>query len=143
MKGELTGARALVTGGTSGLGRAMVEALVAAGAQTVLTGRDSGRTTSAAQASGALGLVCDVTDEQAVERAVGEAEQRLGGIDLLVNNAGIGMRTVNPDFLQDPQPFYRVSPDGFRAVVDTNLTGYSSSPGRSSRACSPRRPAPL
>jgi gluconate 5-dehydrogenase len=124
MPADLTGVRALVTGGTSGLGRAMVEALVAVGAQTVLTGRESERTATAAAETAALGVVCDVTDEQAVERGIAEAEERLGGIDLLVNNAGIGMRTVNPHFLTDPQPFYRVSPDGFRAVVDTNLTGY-------------------
>jgi NAD(P)-dependent dehydrogenase (short-subunit alcohol dehydrogenase family) len=43
---------------------------------------------------------------------------------LLVNNAGIGMRTVNPDFLTRPQPFYEVSAEGFRDLVDTNLTGY-------------------
>ena len=50
--------------------------------------------------------------------------RRLGAIDLLVNNAGLGMRTVNPRFTTEPQGFWRVSPDGFRAVVDTNLTGY-------------------
>jgi gluconate 5-dehydrogenase len=43
---------------------------------------------------------------------------------MLVNNAGIGMRTVNPHFLTDSQPFWDVSPGGFRAVIDTNLTGY-------------------
>jgi gluconate 5-dehydrogenase len=48
----------------------------------------------------------------------------LGGLDVLVNNAGIGMRTVNPQFLSEPQPFWAVSPDGFRDLVETNLTGY-------------------
>jgi gluconate 5-dehydrogenase len=48
---------------------------------------------------------------------------RLGGLDVLVNNAGIGMRTVNPRFLADPQPFWDVPPAGFRDVVDTKLTG--------------------
>ncbi len=47
----------------------------------------------------------------------------LGGLDVLVNNAGIGMRTVNPRFLTDPQPFWAVTPDGFRDVVDTKVTG--------------------
>ena len=49
--------------------------------------------------------------------------QRLGRIDLLVSNAGIGMRTVNPRFLSDPQPFWEVPPDGFRDVLETKLTG--------------------
>ena len=45
------------------------------------------------------------------------------GIDMLVNNAGIGMRTVNPRFLSDPQPFWAVPPAGFRDVIDTKMTG--------------------
>jgi len=47
-----------------------------------------------------------------------------GGIDMLVNNAGIGMRTVNPRFMSHPQGFWEVPPSGFRAVIETNLTGY-------------------
>jgi NAD(P)-dependent dehydrogenase (short-subunit alcohol dehydrogenase family) len=66
----------------------------------------------------------DVRNEDDVARGVAEAVGALGGIDVLVNNAGIGMRTVNPDFLTDPQPFWAVPPAGFRDLVDTNLTGY-------------------
>ena len=43
---------------------------------------------------------------------------------MLVNNAGIGMRTVNPRFMSEPQGFWAVTPDGFRDVIATNLTGY-------------------
>lgn len=57
-------------------------------------------------------------------RAVEAAWSRLDGIDLLVNNAGIGMRTVNPNFLTEPRGFWTVPPDGFRDVIATNLTGY-------------------
>jgi NAD(P)-dependent dehydrogenase (short-subunit alcohol dehydrogenase family) len=45
------------------------------------------------------------------------------GIDLLVNNAGIGMRTVNPRFMSDSQPFWKVPPNGFRDVLETKVTG--------------------
>src|SRR5579875_606531 len=117
--------RVLITGGTSGLGLAMAEALARAGASVALTGRSAERAGRAAAAvPDAIGLELDVRDEASVARAVEEAWSRLGGLDMLVNNAGIGMRTVNPRFLSEPQPFWRVPPDGFRAVIDTNLTGY-------------------
>jgi NAD(P)-dependent dehydrogenase (short-subunit alcohol dehydrogenase family) len=117
--------RVLLTGGTSGLGLAMASALAQAGASVVLTGRDAGRAEQvAATLPGASGLGLDTRDEASVSAAVQATADRLGGIDLLVNNAGLGMRTVNPRFITEPQGFWRVSPDGFRAVVDTNLTGY-------------------
>jgi NAD(P)-dependent dehydrogenase (short-subunit alcohol dehydrogenase family) len=121
---RIDGVRALVTGGTSGLGRAMAQALLGQGASVAVTGRDPARTRAAASELGAVGIPCDVTDEGAVDRGVDETYDRLGGLDLLVNNAGIGMRTVNPRFMTHPQPFYEVAPDGFRSVVATNLTGY-------------------
>ena len=117
--------KVLVTGGTSGLGLAMAAALSQAGATVALTGR-SGRRAGAVAADlpGAVGIELDVRDESSVGRAVDETWSRLGGIDLLVNNAGIGMRTVNPRFMTDPQGFWEVPVDGFRAVIETNLTGY-------------------
>lgn len=120
--------RALVTGGTSGLGLAMVRALVEDGAHVVLTGRDGGRAADvAAGLTGpgrAHGLGVDTRDEAAVAAGVDRAVALLGGLDVVVLNAGLGMRTVNPRFLSEPQPFWEVDPDAFRAVVDTNLTGY-------------------
>ncbi|MFC0007503.1 SDR family NAD(P)-dependent oxidoreductase [Micromonospora siamensis] len=117
--------KVLVTGGTSGLGLAMATALAEAGATVALTGR-SGRRADAVAAGlpGAVGVELDVRDESSVTRAVDEAWSRLGGIDMLVNNAGIGMRTVNPQFMTRPRGFWEVPVDGFRAVVETNLTGY-------------------
>jgi gluconate 5-dehydrogenase len=115
----------LLTGGTSGLGLAMASALAAAGASVVLTGRSGERARSvAAGLPGAVGIELDVRDESSVARAVDQAWSELGGLDLCVNNAGIGMRTVNPRFMTDPQGFWEVSAQGFRAVVETNLTGY-------------------
>ena len=117
--------RVLVTGGTSGLGLAMATALTAAGSTVALTGRSGERARSvAAGLPGAIGLELDVCDEASVARAVDQAWSRLGGVDMLVNNAGIGMRTVNPRFMTHPQAFWETPVDGFRAVIDTNLTGY-------------------
>ncbi|MFG2052671.1 SDR family NAD(P)-dependent oxidoreductase [Micromonospora sp. NPDC048930] len=117
--------RVLVTGGTSGLGLAMASALANAGATVALTGRSGARASAVAAAlPGAVGVELDVRDEASVARAVDQAWSRLGGIDMLVNNAGIGMRTVNPRFMTEPQGFWDVPVEGFRAVIDTNLTGY-------------------
>jgi len=115
----------LVTGGTSGLGLAMASALAAAGASVALTGRSGERARSvAAGLPGAVGIELDVRDESSVVRAVDRAWSELGGLDMAVNNAGIGMRTVNPRFMTHPQGFWDVSVEGFRAAVETNLTGY-------------------
>jgi NAD(P)-dependent dehydrogenase (short-subunit alcohol dehydrogenase family) len=140
--------KVLVTGGTSGLGLAMASALAAAGAAVVLTGRDGARAAAVAAklpgrarrpdgagpgggaepgdgaGPGVVGIEMDVRDEVSVARGVEQAWSRLGGIDMLVNNAGIGMRTVNPEFMTRSQAFWEVPVDGFRAVVETNLTGY-------------------
>jgi NAD(P)-dependent dehydrogenase (short-subunit alcohol dehydrogenase family) len=117
--------RVLVTGGTSGLGLAMASALAAAGATVALTGRSAARATEvAAELPGAIGIELDTRDESSAARAVDQAWSRLGGIDMLVNNAGLGMRTVNPRFMTHPLSFWEVPPDGFRAVIETNLTGY-------------------
>ena len=61
---------------------------------------------------------------QSVRAGVGRALTTLGGIDVLVNNAGIGMRTVNPHFMTEPIGFWQVSPDGFRDLLVTNVVGY-------------------
>jgi NAD(P)-dependent dehydrogenase (short-subunit alcohol dehydrogenase family) len=122
---DLAGVRALVTGGSSGLGRAMAEALSRAGASTVVTSRSCERAEEAAGqiGSNAIGLAMDVRDNDSVDSAIERAYLRLGGLDLLVSNAGIGMRTVNPRFLTNPQPFWAVSPEGFRDVIETKITG--------------------
>ena len=121
----LDGVRALVTGGTSGLGFAMSEALAGAGARVVLTGRTEQRVQdAAAKIAQATGLEMDVRDEQSVSAGVDRALNTLGGIDVLVNNAGIGMRTVNPHFMTEPIGFWQVSPDGFRDLFATNVLGY-------------------
>lgn len=121
----LGGTRVLVSGATSGIGRAMAGALVEAGARVAVTSRDRSRAEAVAAELGpaAVGLELDIRDQESVQAAVDDVYERLGGVDVLVNNAGIGMRTVNPRFLTDPQPFWEVSPSGFCAVMETKVTG--------------------
>jgi NAD(P)-dependent dehydrogenase (short-subunit alcohol dehydrogenase family) len=91
-----------------------------------VTGRATARAQEVAEqlpGSGSFGLAMDVRDPASVAAGVELVWERLGGIDLLVNNAGIGMRTVNPRFLEEPQPFWAVAPDGFRDVLETKVTG--------------------
>jgi gluconate 5-dehydrogenase len=120
---ERTGTRVLVTGATSGLGLAMAQALSDAGARVAVASRDRERVDRVAEELGAIGLAVDVRDEDSVRSCVEAAHDRLGGIDMLVNNAGIGMRTVNPRFMAEPQPFWQVTAAGFRDVLETKATG--------------------
>jgi NAD(P)-dependent dehydrogenase (short-subunit alcohol dehydrogenase family) len=122
---ELNGVRVLVTGATSGLGYAMAAALVEAGARVMVTSRDEGRARATASELGAtaIGGPLDVRDERSVAACVEQARTEWGAIDMLVNNAGIGMLTVNPRFLSEPQPFWEVEPAGFRDVVETKVVG--------------------
>jgi NAD(P)-dependent dehydrogenase (short-subunit alcohol dehydrogenase family) len=127
--GELTGTRVVVTGATSGLGAAMADALLGAGAQVAFASRPTPRLDEAvgrrrADGLGALALPVDVRDPRSVDEAAERAFESFGGVDVVVNNAGIGMRTVNPSFFERPMPFFEVSPEGFADVVATNLTGY-------------------
>jgi NAD(P)-dependent dehydrogenase (short-subunit alcohol dehydrogenase family) len=122
---QLDGFRVLVTGATSGLGQSMALALAAAGARVAVTSRDQQRAdeTAARLGNAAIGVAMDVRDATAVSAAVDHVHGMLGAVDMLVNNAGIGMRTVNPRFMTDPQPFWEVSPAGFRDVLETKATG--------------------
>jgi len=83
----LTGKRCVVTGASRGIGRATAELLAAEGARVLLVGRDAEALTAAAPA-GAGTFAADVTEPDAGERIVAACIERLGGIDVLVNNAG-------------------------------------------------------
>jgi NAD(P)-dependent dehydrogenase (short-subunit alcohol dehydrogenase family) len=122
---QLSETRVLVTGGTSGLGRSMAHALVQAGAQVAVTSRNRDRALAAAAQLGAevLGIELDVRDASSVSAAIESTYEKLGGLDVLINNAGIGMLTVNPRFMTEPQPFWEVPPAGFRDVMETKVTG--------------------
>ena len=126
---ELGGVRAVVTGATSGIGAAMADALLGAGAVVAFASRPGERLDHAVATRRERGLPAeplpvDVRDPGSVQAAAGQAAELLGEVDVVVNNAGIGMRTVNPRFLTDPMPFFDVPPERFADVIATNLTGY-------------------
>jgi NAD(P)-dependent dehydrogenase (short-subunit alcohol dehydrogenase family) len=122
---KLDGTRVVVTGATSGLGRAMAAALAAAGARVALTSRSQARADATARELGpeVTAFELDVRDERSVAAFVDATDQQLGGIDMLVNNAGIGMLSVNSRFPAYAQPFWEVAPSGFRDVFATKVTG--------------------
>ena len=84
--------RFLVTGASQGIGAAVVEQARAAGHQVVFTGRDRARIDALAAKSGAHGIQANVTVAEDNARTVDEALKRMGGIDVLVNNAGYAYR---------------------------------------------------
>jgi NAD(P)-dependent dehydrogenase (short-subunit alcohol dehydrogenase family) len=99
--------RALVTGGASGIGRAVAELLLARGAAVAVLD------VSAGGPDGAVSVQADVTDAAAVRAAVEEAAARLGGLDVVVNNAGVGAQGTVEDN----------DDDEWRRVLDVNVLG--------------------
>ena len=94
MSSELNGKVALVTGASRGLGEGAARALAAAGAAVMLVARDGALAGNVARDIATKGgraeaLSCDVSDYAAVEKIVAETKARLGGIDILINNAGV------------------------------------------------------
>ena len=92
---DLTGRKALVTGGAQGLGEGMAQALAAAGASVMIADvQDAGQETAAKLGEGHGFVRLDVTDDANWESAVAETVSRLGGLDILVNNAGIEITSL-------------------------------------------------
>ncbi len=117
-KFRLDGKVALVTGAGTGLGAAMALGLAEAGAAVAVLGRREGLVEQTARCIEDLGrrahaIGADVTSAEDVARAVARTEETLGGVDVLINGAGV----LNAD------PSVDVSPEDFRFVVDVNLTG--------------------
>lgn len=86
----MAGQVALVTGGGTGIGAAVVRRFVAEGASVVATGRRAEPLEAVAEETGAVAVRGDVADEAHVRQAVGATAERFGGLDIVVNNAGVG-----------------------------------------------------
>lgn len=86
----LSGRTAFITGGSAGIGLAIAGALIAEGASVAVCGRDPARLEAAAERTGVVAIEADVTDPDRLRDAVDEAARRLGGLDMLVANAGGG-----------------------------------------------------
>jgi 3-oxoacyl-[acyl-carrier protein] reductase len=111
-KMNLKNAVALVTGGSSGIGRAITQSLIASGARVAITGRNQDRLTKAARELGAHPIHADVSVEADVERTYRETLQKFGDLDILVNNAGSGVFKNLVDFERKE----------FEAIFATNVT---------------------
>ena len=125
--GKLDGKVAVVTGGGRGIGRAIVEAYLEEGARITLTAaREKAGVEGVVREAGperALALVADVTDPEECERVVDETVERFGEVNVLVNNAGRGMKYVSLDFLTEPPRFWQTDPETWKMVIDTNVNG--------------------
>ncbi len=130
---DLTGRKALVTGGAQGLGEGMAHALAAAGAQVVVADlqEDLGAKVAESLGEGHGFVRLDVTDDASWEAAVAEATALLGGLDILVNNAGIEITSLIVD----------LDPDQVRRQLEVNLLGTSLGLKHAFRTMRPGGPA--
>ena len=114
---KLDSTAAIVTGGASGLGEATARYFASQGAQVTLLDRDAARGESVAKEIGGHFVMTDVTDETSVQKAVDQAQEKMGWITAAVNCAGIalGIKTTGRD---GPHPL-----DAFQRTVDINLVG--------------------
>ena len=133
---DLTGRKALVTGGARGLGAGMAAALAQAGAAVVIGDirEDLGQATAdELKKSGATAafLPLDVTDDASWERAIADTIGELGGLDILVNNAGVEITSLVVD----------LDPDDIRRMLEVNVLGTSLGIKHAFRAMRPGGPA--
>jgi NAD(P)-dependent dehydrogenase (short-subunit alcohol dehydrogenase family) len=113
LMGQLDGKVAIVTGAARGIGRAIADGLAAEGARIVVADLGGAEDAAGAYPDG-VGLTVDVADEAAVERMVAETVERCGGLDVLVNNAGLYASLAM-------RPFTEIPLDEWRRVMDVNV----------------------
>jgi NAD(P)-dependent dehydrogenase (short-subunit alcohol dehydrogenase family) len=120
---------AIVTGAAGGIGRAMVRGLLTAGIRVAGVDRDREPLEALAatareqdKAANLLTIQTDLTKDSAAEEITKATRDRFGGIDVLVNNAGIGPGAIRPDSWQRPLKFWEITPDQWRRFVAVHTT---------------------
>jgi NAD(P)-dependent dehydrogenase (short-subunit alcohol dehydrogenase family) len=129
--GKFSGKTAIVTGAGRGLGRSMALGLARAGANVVLTAarnrREIDQVAEEAAKNPTAGavrqLLADVAREEDCQRVVSETVREFGGVHILVNNAGRGMRFVSEKFFDTPTKFWETDPAVWQMIIDTNVNG--------------------
>ena len=127
---RLDGRVAIVTGAAAGLGRAMAQAMVRAGANVVFADINAGATGGAVAevafregCGKAIGMPCDITRKDDCERTVAETLRLFGGLHMLVNNAGKGPAHLEAAPGTKSLRFWEADPDMWRQIIDTNVIG--------------------
>lgn len=141
MSGELSGKTAIITGAGRGLGRSMALALACAGANVVITAARNKREIDAVAEEAAQiptpgkirPMLADAANEANCQRVVNETVREFGGVHVLINNAGRGMRFVSEKFFDTPTKFWETDPAIWQLIVATNVNG----PFLMSRAVAP------
>lgn len=107
---NIEGAKVVITGGSSGIGYATAALLSEKGAKVLITGRHKDKLEQAAEKIGAIAVVADVAKEEDIAKTYKAVEEQLGGLDVLINNAGIGRRKELEELsMQDFEDVYRVN----------------------------------
>jgi 3-oxoacyl-[acyl-carrier protein] reductase len=110
---NLQNAKVLITGGNSGIGAAVAEILIAAGAKVAISGRNLNKLEAVAEATGAVAIQADINNSADVTNMVQIAVEKLGGLNVLINNAGYGYVA----------PLVEIDPKEFEDVWRTNVYG--------------------
>lgn len=112
---NLASKKILITGGSLGIGKAIAQLAVEKGAQVIITGRDKNRLQIAAQETGAIPFKCDIAKPDAPEQMHRFVMDKFGSLDVLINNAGIGIRASLEELTYEK----------FKQVYDVNVFGLS------------------
>src|SRR5580698_5533145 len=131
MSGELSGKTAIVTGGGRGMGRSMALGRARAGANVVITAARNRRemdtvveeAAKTPEAGPIRPMLADAASEANCQRVVNETLKEFGGVHILVNNAGRGMRFVSEKFFDTPTKFWETDLAVWKMIIDTNVNG--------------------
>lgn len=130
LKKSLEGKVVILTGGGGGMGSAMTLGLIADGARVVAIDIRQDRLDAVVKKASGIGsegsmlaLLADITRPEECERIVDAVLCRFGAVQMLVNNAGVGMQTIRSDYMNEPVRFWETDPDHWQALMDVNWKG--------------------